>query len=331
MAKQRFILVGGGYRAMYYVRVAQAHPDEFELAAVYCRSEESAAKARAKGLPAEMSAEACAALKPDFAVIAVSRSAMYDVAREWALRGIPVIAETPIADSFEQLCEIWELACQGKIKYQSAEQYLLRPKIQANYQRVCDGLIGKPYHMYLSRAHEYHGASLIRRFLLADFEPFTICGRAYQEQLTETGSRAGEIRGGKLVTRERRTLLIDFEGGAHAIYDFNGEQYRGMLHEYALYLDGERGALANDVFHYIDADGGFSALDVPPDRGCTCLDDDEDEAAIRTIMLSMPRFAATGESVYPLRDALQDSYMSVLMKRAVEEPYKLIKSEKTPW
>lgn len=38
MAKLRFLVVGSGWRSLFYVRIAQALPQQFELCAVLCRS-----------------------------------------------------------------------------------------------------------------------------------------------------------------------------------------------------------------------------------------------------------------------------------------------------
>ncbi|MBP5756050.1 MAG: hypothetical protein J6W39_00540 [Spirochaetales bacterium] len=40
MDKTRFIIVGSGWRSLYYVRIAKALPDRFELCAMLCRTEE---------------------------------------------------------------------------------------------------------------------------------------------------------------------------------------------------------------------------------------------------------------------------------------------------
>ena len=42
MGKYRFVIVGTGWRAMYYVRIARALPDVFELCTMLSRSEEKA-------------------------------------------------------------------------------------------------------------------------------------------------------------------------------------------------------------------------------------------------------------------------------------------------
>ena len=40
--KIRFIIVGSGWRSLYYVRIAKALKDRFELCALLCRTKEKA-------------------------------------------------------------------------------------------------------------------------------------------------------------------------------------------------------------------------------------------------------------------------------------------------
>ena len=70
MTKLRFIVVGSGWRSLFYWRIAQALPERFELCAMLCRTEEKAEKMhREYGVPVSTSAEQCIALHPDFVVV----------------------------------------------------------------------------------------------------------------------------------------------------------------------------------------------------------------------------------------------------------------------
>ena len=62
MGKYHFIIIGAGWRALYYVRIAKAMPDIFCLDAVYCRTQEKADKiAREYQIHTTTSKEECAA------------------------------------------------------------------------------------------------------------------------------------------------------------------------------------------------------------------------------------------------------------------------------
>ena len=44
LGKYHFIIVGSGWRSLYYVRIAKAMPNVFCLDAMYCRTQEKADK-----------------------------------------------------------------------------------------------------------------------------------------------------------------------------------------------------------------------------------------------------------------------------------------------
>lgn len=80
MAKLRFVVVGSGWRSLFYWRVAQALPERFELCALLCRTPEKAEKMhRDYGVPVSTSAQQCAALQPDLVVVAVNKAAIPQV------------------------------------------------------------------------------------------------------------------------------------------------------------------------------------------------------------------------------------------------------------
>ena len=82
----RYVIVGSGYRSEYFGRIAARYPDLF--GAMYlCRSEEKAALMKSRtGIDAVTAKEEALAFGPDFAVIAVDKSHVFQVAKEWASR-----------------------------------------------------------------------------------------------------------------------------------------------------------------------------------------------------------------------------------------------------
>ena len=78
-----YIIVGSGYRAEYFGRIAATYPSLFR-AMYLCRSEEKAALMKARtGMEATPSRDACVSFRPDFVVIAVDWAHVADVAEEW--------------------------------------------------------------------------------------------------------------------------------------------------------------------------------------------------------------------------------------------------------
>ena len=113
MAKLRFLVVGSGWRSLFYVRIAQALPQQFELCAVLCRSQEKADQIHRYGAPVSTSPEQCAAMRPDFVVVAVNKASLAQVSKEWIERGFAVLCETPAALETDQLRTLWKLHTSG--------------------------------------------------------------------------------------------------------------------------------------------------------------------------------------------------------------------------
>lgn len=165
MSPLSFIIVGSGWRAMFYVRIARAYPKLFTLKYLLCRTEQKAERIRREQeIPVTTSIADCEAAHPDFVVLAVDYASNFQVTVEWLQKGYAVLAETPAASTEEHLEALWRLHQKGA-RLQIAEQYFRYPVLAAGLQAIQRGLIGDPYAVELSLAHDYHGFSLIRRML----------------------------------------------------------------------------------------------------------------------------------------------------------------------
>ena len=155
----RFVIVGSGWRAMFYVRIARRYPEQFQLLHMLCRSEEKAQEMRALyQIPATASEAECEAAAPDFVVTVISKGVLYEAAMHWARKGFPVLCETPAGIRIDQLKELWTLHTGGGIRIQIAEQYHRYPVIAAGLQAIAEGKMGDPSVAYLSAAHDHHAA-----------------------------------------------------------------------------------------------------------------------------------------------------------------------------
>ena len=181
MVKYHFIIIGSGWRALYYVRVAKALSEIFSLDAMYCRTQEKADLIAGQyQIHTTTSIEECVAYKPDFAVVAVKKDAICDVSMEWLDRGITVLSETPAALDTDSLNKLYSYYKCGK-KQVVAEQYREYPNIKASLKLINEGIIGDVSCANVSLAHEYHGISLIRAFLgVNPGEKYTVSAKTYE-------------------------------------------------------------------------------------------------------------------------------------------------------
>ena len=345
-----YLIVGSGYRAKFYARIAKTYPALFS-ALFLCRSEEKAALMQYEtGVPAVCSTEEAAAFRPDFIVIAVNKTSITDVSIEWVNRGYPVLMETPAGMTREQLLQLWNLS-QNSARIAVAEQYHRYPDMIAGLQAVSEGRIGTPCSAYLSLAHDYHGMSLLRRMLLTEGESYSIRGERTMYPVTETDSRTGPLPGNPVRERARDLVWVSFDSGKKALYDFSGVQYHSFIRSRHVLVRGDRGEWCDAVLYCLDNRGQpvreelrpviperYRELDtallrdarrVP--RAGLSMDNLQDEFAMASMRYDMKDFLENGTEVYPLREALEDAYFRILMEEALAEPWKEVRAGKMPW
>ena len=336
MAKLRFIVVGSGWRSLFYWRIAQALPERFELCAMLCRTEEKAEKMhREYGVPVSTSAEQCSALHPDLVVVAVNKASIAAVSTEWLARGFAVLCETPAALEEDALRALWQLHRQGA-KLQVAEQYWLYPTLAKRLAAAGSGALGPVHFARLSVAHGYHGASLARRFLGVGQQPVKITGRRWTDRVVETDSRWGVVKNGSVVEKDLQQHTLEFAGGATAFLDFCGVQYHSFLRSTHTSVQGERGELYDDTLRCLDEAGEPVCRQLAPVQEPLVLEAqqaglNEDETAIACYLHRMQDYLAGGAEVYPLAEALQDAYLSLLMEQALQQPGRVVESAPQPW
>lgn len=351
MGRLSYIIVGSGYRAEYYARVAGTYPQQFR-ALFLCRSEEKAAKMLEKtGIQATTSIEVCERFGADFAVIAVNKENIADVCEEWADRGYPVVTETPAGASVEKLRRLWELHERRGARIAVCEQYHRYPGLAAGLEAVAAGKIGTPYSAYLSLAHDYHAASLLRRMLLVRDESFVMRGGRFRNPVVETDSRYGAVTDGHRDVKNRDVISIAFSSGKEAVYDFSGVQYRSFIRSRHLIVRGEKGEWNDNLIYCLDERNRpkreylmpvirekYAALDTQYLRDLRktwqpelFLDMRQDEYAIATMLFDMQDYLAGGEEIYPLREALDDAYFWLLMNEAVASPWEEVRAQHMPW
>lgn len=346
-----YLIVGSGYRAEYFARIAVKHPDLFR-AKFLCRSAEKAALVTAHtGVAATTELDAALAFRPDFVVVAVDWGHVGDVTEEWALRGFPVVAETPVGSTEEKLKRLWALQEEKGAKIVCSEQYHRHPVLAEGFAQVRAGVIGEPISAYLSLAHDYHGMSLIRRMLLTEGEDYTLRAERRTADVVATDSRYGAIRDGSLAAEERTIAHIAFDSGKTAVYDFAPLQYRTFIRSRHLSVRGERGEWSDRIILYADGNGQprrtFLMPEIPEKyrrldnqalrdirktfTGELFLDTEEDEYAIATLLLDMEDYIGGGPSPYPLREALDDAWFCLMLSEAAKRPWEPFRAENLPW
>lgn len=320
----RFAVIGSGWRSLFYVRIAKALPDIFELTALLCRGQEKADRIHKEyGIHTTTSEDEVISSKPDFVVSAVNKSSMSDVVRYWAAKGIPVLSETPAGLDIDTLKAI-RLDMENGARIQVAEQYFLYPSLKAIIDECKSGTIGEPVSLSISAMHDYHAASVIRRMLGTGLEDVAITGKTFSMKVTDTRTRYEVLTEGRIVEKEEKHLIMEYADGKTAFYDFMSDQYRSPIRNRYINLRGTRGEIINDMVYYLDKDNlaVCKTLDIINPYGYAELS--EDETAITTILIGMKEYVDTGKEVYPMDEALYDAYIGILMCEAGKPGYKQV-------
>jgi predicted dehydrogenase len=357
MEKIRFGLIGSGWRAEFYIRIARAVPDQFELTEVLIRDKENGEKfAETFGVKVVNSLDDLMKSNPDFVVLSIKRGAVTDYLIDLFRKGIPVLCETPPGETIESLEELWEQAKEYDAKIQIAEQYFLQPLYASWLKVIQDGKLGELSNINISSLHGYHGTSMIRKYLNVGFENCVMYGKRFSFDVTETYGREGMLFDGEVFSCTRDRLTLEFDNGKVAFFDFSDPaQYHSFIRTRQLTVQGVRGEIDDltvryltpgnvpvtqelnriDLGRYSNQEWSHFALMLgdefvykTPFRNARLNDD---EIAVATCLLLMGEYLSTGKPFYSLDEALQDTYLSLMMEEALNHPNKEIRTSTRAW
>lgn len=340
MERIKFGIVGSGWRCLFYLRVARARPDLFEVAGVVSRKPERAAQVMNEwNVPGFTTLDELLAAKPDFVVTSVPWGVNPDLLRTLADKGMPALSETPPAPDLPSLLALHDDLLRRKAHVSVAEEYHLRPHHAAQLAFAASGALGKITHAQVSIGHGYHGISLIRRFLGITGEACRIVGRSFRAPILAGPGRGGPSGREEVKESVQDVLLLDF-GGRTAVFDFTGDQYFGMIRAGRVLVRGERGELLNDdatylsdpgtpisvrlVRHHQDLLTGIALKGIQagerwvyrnPLEGAALTDD---EIAVGDCLLRMAESARSGKPFYPFQEGMQDHYLYLKMQEALK-------------
>jgi Oxidoreductase family, NAD-binding Rossmann fold len=351
----QFAIVGAGWRALFYLRVAAALSERFHLNGLVTRTRERAENVKSEwGVEAYSSLESLLqASRPDFIVLSVPRSVTADWLEELTAAGLPVLCETPPAADFPDLRRVSELIAQGA-RVQVGEQYQYQPLHAARLALTDTDVIGDVSMVSLSVCHDYHAFSLMRRHLKVAGESAVLRATSTRAMIQTGFETSGPRRGVNTVEEERILGLVDF-GNRLGLYDFAGEQYFSYIRSPHVIIRGSIGEIADSRVRCLtgldepvtlelrreqtgeEGDlGGYSLRGISfgdrwmyrnPFPGARLSDD---EIAIATCMEHMGRYAKGGPPFYGLADAAQDHYLSLCLHEAARTG-EAIRTETQPW
>lgn len=351
----KFAIVGSGWRAEFFLRIAEALPDRFTVTDMVVR-DPAKAKAMAErwGVKVHPDAEALAREGGySFAVVSVPRLAAPGVILRLTGYGVPVLCETPPAADLEELLALHrELDRSARV--QVAEQYNFQPFHAARLHIARSGKLGTVTQAQISAAHDYHGISLMRHLLGVGFDEAEIEAFTFTSPIVGSPGRGGPPERRELVPSGQTVARFHYEGKL-GIYDFTGDQYFSWIRSPRILVRGENGEINNDQVRYLkdyrtpvetaltrSHAGTGGNLEGFYLKGIHMGEEQvygnpfipgrlsDDEIAVATCLEKMDRYVHGSPSFYSLAEASQDFYLSLLVKQAAETKQS-VRAVMQPW
>lgn len=247
-----FGVVGSGWRAEFFVRMARLMPDRFTITAVRTRAADRGARVEQDwGVPTVrqvdelVRAGAPTRGRPAFVVVAVPWSVTPGVVRELVAAGVPVLAETPPAPDVEGLRALWaDVGGSGLV--QVAEHSPFMPAHAARIAAVRAGVIGEATSAQVSSTHEYHAVGLLRRLLGVAPGAATVRAVRFTAPLLDPVSRSGWTGATAPAAATTTLATLDLGDGRSAVYDFTDNQWHNPLRTNRVVVRGSLGEIVDD-------------------------------------------------------------------------------------
>ena len=350
-------VVGSGWRAEFYLRMARLMPARSRITGVVTRTAERGDQVRAAwGVPTVRTvADLLALERPDYVVVAVPWDVTPVATGELVRSGVPVLAETPPAPDLPGLRELWSVVGPSGL-VQVAEHSPFMPAHAARAAVLRAGVIGEVTQVQISSTHMYHAMALVRSMLGVGLGPVEITARRFTGPLVDPQTKDGWT-GDPTPKEAGSTLgLLDFGGGRSAVYDFTDNQWHNPLRVNRLLVRGSHGELLDDrVTRWVDTrtvvtsplvrrqvgvEQDLEGFDLDhisfdgrvvyrnPFQGARLADDD---VAVAALMAAMAAWTAgTGPAPYPLAQGSQDHMVALAIDEAARSR-STVRTEQEPW
>ncbi|MDR3190602.1 MAG: Gfo/Idh/MocA family oxidoreductase [Lactobacillaceae bacterium] len=340
----KFILIGGGWRAEFFMRLAQKLPALFQITAIVTINPATQAYYSEWGFTCVPTlAEALEIGEPQFAVVCVPHTVATDVNLATLQAGIPVLTETPVGATLADL-QRFATEMPADVKLQVAEQYFLRPDMLAQQAVIDQGIIGTPQTARVSYTNNYHAIALMRKFLQITAKDTIVTAQRFQVTGQPGFGRGGIVEQETFQTYNQTLATFAFEDGKVGLYDFEDDQHRSFIRSQDIQIKGDRGEIRNHEVRYlkdfatpllsnitrVNRGEGVNMEGVGL-KGLTFNGDwvmgnpypnamlSDDELALGQCLTNMAAYVAgTGPSMYSFAEAAQDFYLTLLIEDAIK-------------
>ncbi|MFA6785128.1 MAG: Gfo/Idh/MocA family oxidoreductase [Sphaerochaeta sp.] len=345
----KIILIGYGWRSLFYYRIIKALPQQFTLVNWVLRSEERASEVRNHyHVETTCDVRVALAVPHDLVVLCLPSGSLETLLVFLIEQQETILCETGFtALHLETLTSIYAKYRESQSKVLVAEQYYRYP-----YFHTCHALLpllGPLAEVRVACLHDHHGTSIIRHFLGEKGNDCSISASNRTNWIVRTGKRDTIDTDGIRIQTKRTTATLEFKDGKTGYFDFDDVQYHSCIRSSHFSLFGERGEVFDENVRYLNAenDGIFQTIQRIEDGGVNNnplslramafkdeyqfrnpywpLSFNDDEIALALCLED----ACHGKG-YSLAEALQDSYLAQCMQRSCTEK-KTIETESQIW
>ncbi|MBY8875534.1 Gfo/Idh/MocA family oxidoreductase [Micromonospora sp. PLK6-60] len=280
----RYGIVGHGWRADFYLRLARQVPERFQCVGAVTRRPDVGARLEQRwGIPTYRSVEELvAAAAPEVVVTSVPREANPEVVSSLVALDTAVLSETPPAPDADGLRRLWAAVGASDL-VQVAEQHPYLPVVVALRTLIADGVLGKVTSAQVSWTHDYHATALLRILLGVAAEPARVSAVRTVGPLLE-----GPDRGGWPATPEVRpaahTLAVLEMAGRSGVYDFSEGQWFNPWRRRHVIVRGSHGEVVGNEVTWSTENG--MPVSAPIVRRHTGLDGNLEGADLDTLSWS---------------------------------------------
>lgn len=336
----RFGLVGHGWRAEFYLRIARAAPRSFSCVGVMARGQRSEHSSTGNaGVRTYRSVhELMRSGRPDVVVVSVPRAAAPSIIDELVNAGVRVLVETPPAPDLSSLLALWERVGDSEL-VRVAEQHPVLPIFAAIERIIASGAVGDVTSAGISWTHDYHAMAMLRAFLNIRGGPVRLVGAGSEVREVAGPDRYGTPSTAAEVQHTHSMAILQADGKL-GFYDFTSDQWFDPLRRRRVLVRGSRGEIdptevtwsagsgtpmtAPIQRRQVGLNGNLEGMDLDtlswagdvvytnPFRGAR-LSDEEIAIATRLQAALCPERM----NGYSLANAAQDQYLSLLVRQAV--------------
>lgn len=326
MNKIQYSIMGAGWRAEFYLRLAKICPDFFGVTCIMVRNESRISEIAEKyDVKIVKTLEELKQNAGEFIVNCINKDDIADMAITLSNDGFAVLCETPGCTGKTHAEQILSKLKKG-LKIQVAEQFHLKPMYAAIKKIIDLRIIGDVNFASVSVAHEYHAMSLIK-FFLGEKDVTLLSENEFNSPVLHTHFRDGETDN-KQCQNSKHVIKVFKCGEKVGVYDFDFEQYFSPVRSDRLLIRGTRGEICENRVRYFNDDNilcesiihrqksgeldglfsqsvTFEGRELYKNPFGTCRLTDE-ETAIGSVLLKMHDYVNFGNEFYSLKDAVCD-------------------------